>query len=584
MMEAPAIQRKLASRVLLFLTLALVPLGLAGMWQNQRLNAEYQERMELSLLALTAAAASGERQMIQRTFGAAEALGELIGWVLDDPERCRETLEGFRRSNASFAFVGFIGTDGVSNCSTADRELDFSNYPNFRDLLENPRRNIGINHFAPGSGQSVMIIIQPRFSEGVLQGYVSISLPLEDVGNAEDFQHEDDPVALVTLNHRGQVLSTERPRETELNLLPDESELASLLRGQSRVIAGESRSAQARVIAATSRSGQDMVYTIVPIIPDVAYALAAWDMTHPAEGTGLPRTMNAALPFLMWLTSFLVVWLVIDRLLIGRIQNLNMAMQRFAKNRTLPDPPRPGRRTTELSDLEQALHGMAQDILLDEARQEDKLREKTILLKEVHHRVKNNLQIISSIMNLQIRKARSEETKRALRQVQDRIMGLSGVHRTLYQANNLSQVDASHLIEQIVEQSRAIGTSDGASVDVVLALDPVTVYPDQAVPLTMLVSEAVTNAMKYIGGPAPQLSLSMVLQDESQVRLVIENTVAEDHVMTEDDATPIGLGKQLIRAFAAQLDGTAEMARNGDRYRVEVLFNVTPFSEEPLDY
>jgi two-component sensor histidine kinase len=572
MTERPALQRKLASRVLLFLTLALVPLGLVGVFQNQRLNAEYEERTALSLLALTEAAASGERALIQRAFGAADTLGELIGWVRDDPERCRATLEGLTTSKTSFAFVGFIPTDGLARCSTASGVLDFSDSPHFNDLMTNPRPTIQLDASPPGSDQSVIIIKLPQFSDSVLQGYTFVSLPVEDVGNAKDFLGEADPLALVTLNNRGEVLSTEDERAAALAVLPEDDRLARLATGLPRIFAG------------TSRSGQDLVYSVIPIVPDVAYALAAWDVKHPKDGAALSHIVNAALPFLMWLASLFVVWLVIDRLLIDRIQKLNLAMQRFARDRTIPASPRLGKRPTELADLELALHGMAQDILHDEAQQEAKLREKTVLLKEVHHRVKNNLQIISSIMNIQIRKARSEETKRALRQVQDRIMGLSGVHRTLYQANNLSQVDASMLIRQILEQISAIGSSDTASAEVRLALDHVTVFPDQAVPLTMLVSEAVTNAMKYIGGPEPMLSLSLTLEEANKARLVIENTVGKTARTASVDDESTGLGKQLIRAFASQLDGELITEDKGGRHRVEVVFEVTPFREEPQDY
>lgn len=236
--------------------------------------------------------------------------------------------------------------------------------------------------------------------------------------------------------------------------------------------------------------------------------------------------------------------------------------------------------------LETAFLGMAEDLLHDEAQQEARLREKSILLKEVHHRVKNNLQIISSIMNMQIRRADVPETKRALSQVQDRIMGLSGVHRTLYQATNLTQINAAHLIEQIVEQSRAIGGAGDAAVHTKMKLDPVIIYPDQAVPLSMLVAEALTNAMKYIGAVedrAPELSVTLSLDGGEVAYLSISNTRGSS-AFNEKNVPSTGLGQQLISAFAAQLNGQLEIVEEPSRYEVKVTFKVEEFKEEPVDY
>ena len=81
---------------------------------------------------------------------------------------------------------------------------------------------------------------------------------------------------------------------------------------------------------------------------------------------------------------------------------------------------------------------MAEGILQDEAELEDALREKSLLIREVHHRVKNNLQLIASIMNMQIRRSRNSETTSVVRRLQDRVLGLARVHRQMYEAQTLA--------------------------------------------------------------------------------------------------------------------------------------------------
>ncbi|MCE8007430.1 sensor histidine kinase [Aestuariivita sp.] len=574
MTQSVALHRRLTTRVLFFLTLALLPLGVIGVFQNLRLSAEVEQRTELSLLALTERAASGERQIIQRAFGAAQSLSGIGTEVLNDIARCRDYVRRFKASDTNFAFAGFVGVDGTSTCSTAYDVLDFSDYPGFADLIAYPRLSVQVNLNAPGSGQSVMIINQPHFADEVFLGYISLSLPLRDVGETFDFLGDADPIALVTFNAEGQLLSTEQGRARAQRFLPRDISLNSLAHGR------------ARTLIATSTVGQDVVYSIVPIVPDVVYAMGAWPRSTLTMSGQMAPFATVALPFLMWLASLLVVWFVTDRLVIQHIQKLNLAVRRFAKDRKVPVDPQRRATPTELAELETALHGMTHDILQDEARLEDQLREKSVLLKEVHHRVKNNLQIISSIMNMQIRKARAEETKRALGQVQDRIMGLSGVHRTLYQADSLTQVNAATLIEQILEQSRAIGAAHESDIAIETALDAVTVFPDQAVPLAMFVSEALTNAMKYLGGDAPSIRLSLTHDDQNHARLTIENSkgTPQRDIHPDREETSTGLGQQLIRAFATQLGGQIEVSETDAQYCLSLDFTVEEFREDPLDY
>jgi two-component sensor histidine kinase len=538
-----ALRRRLTTRVLLFLTLAMVPLGIIGVHQNQRLNTEVVRGSELSLLALTGRSASGEREVIQRTFGTAQSLSEIIDWVRAEPGRCTGYLNGVKGTDARFAFVGFIEPDLSVTCSTAGRaldltqELDPAGLAAMADLMANPRESIEVNPLGPVSGQSVMILNYPRFLGAAFQGYVTISLPLDAVGGSVDFLGNAGPI------------------------------LTSLAQGRSRTFID------------TSADGQRLAYAAVPLVPDVIYALGVWPADMLVRNTPWTPVANAVMPLVMWLASLSVAWFAIDRFVVSRINNLAGAMRDFSHHRRLPTDLDLSDVSSEMADLEQSFRRLAEDVLHEEAEQENRLREKSVLLKEVHHRVKNNLQIISSIMNMQIRKASAPETKRALAQVQDRIMGLSGVHRTLYQAENLTQVNAATLIERIIEQSQAIGSRNGVAVRFDLALDPVTVFPDQAVPLSMLVSEAVTNAMKYVDSAEPLIRVRLSVSADRHARLCIENRIAPAPSTESTEET--GLGRQLIRAFAAQLNGTLTVSDGDGRYLLDLAFEVEPFKDHP---
>ncbi|WP_224825079.1 sensor histidine kinase [Cognatishimia sp. MH4019] len=576
MTERVAAHQRLTTRVLFFLTLALVPLGVIGVVQNQRLGMEAELRSDLSLRALTETAASGERQLIQRAFGATQALANSIESVLDDPEVCQNFLKRFLRSDEKFAFVGFIEPDGSSVCSTADMALDYSEEESFQKLLAEPKPTVDVLLDDPTTEMSVLTLTQPVFNGTGLKGFMLGALPLRDVVESEDFLGEANPVTLVTFNHEGTLLSSESGRLQAERKLPSSFALSELAHGESRTFTD------------THMDGDELAYAVIPIVPDVVYALSSWNTDETYNDPDAAAWLNIALPFVMWLSSLLVAWFVIDRFVIARVTRLNKAMRRFSQERTVPEFGQNRGAPAELLMIEDGFRSLAEDLIQDEAEQEHRLREKSILLKEVHHRVKNNLQIISSIMNMQIRKARSPETKYALGQVQDRIMGLSGVHRTLYQAETLTQISAAKLIEQIVEQSQAIGTRDDRKVTLNLDLEPVIVFPDQAVPLAMLVSEALTNATKYLGaaeGETAHLSVHLSLSEEETARLFIENTRNPNTVAAEaPDDLSTGLGQQLIRAFATQLNGEIEVHETPTSYAIETRFRVEDFRDEVVDY
>ena len=120
----------------------------------------------------------------------------------------------------------------------------------------------------------------------------------------------------------------------------------------------------------------------------------------------------------------------------------------------------------------------------------------------MHHRVKNNLQLIASILNLQMRQAVTPEARTLMKGVQDRVMSLATIHRGLYQTSGLTDIMASELLSDLARQVVGLGTGGGRSVTLESNLDPVRLTPDQAVPLALLTTEALTNALKYAGAPA----------------------------------------------------------------------------------
>ncbi len=184
------------------------------------------------------------------------------------------------------------------------------------------------------------------------------------------------------------------------------------------------------------------------------------------------------------------------------------------------------------------------------------LREKEILLKELYHRVKNNLQVISSMLSLQERSMPGDETRTALKEAADRVSAMALVHEKLYQSGNLSSIALDDYVADLC--ARLGDAADAAARGIVLATEvqPAQIGIDLAVPLGLVLNELVSNCLKHAfpGGRRGRITVRLERADAGGMRLI----VADDGVGLPPGMTPAdspSLGLKLVTALAAQLDG-----------------------------
>jgi PAS domain S-box-containing protein len=189
------------------------------------------------------------------------------------------------------------------------------------------------------------------------------------------------------------------------------------------------------------------------------------------------------------------------------------------------------------------------------------LREREVLLSEIHHRVKNNLQLVSSMLALQAR-AVGVEAQHALTEGQRRIDSIALVHEQLYGSRNLSAVNLARYTEALIpELCRASGTIE--RVAVVLDLVDVELAPERAIPCGLLVSELVTNALKHAFPDQRKGSLYVQLERLPEARLRL--TVKDDGIGLTRAFPPgkdASLGLDLVAIFAKQLEAEIVVERS----------------------
>ena len=193
------------------------------------------------------------------------------------------------------------------------------------------------------------------------------------------------------------------------------------------------------------------------------------------------------------------------------------------------------------------------------------LNEKEILLREVHHRVKNNLQIISSLLNLQSLGTEGEDVREVLMESQGRIKVMAMIHEHLYRSESLASINFRDYVERLVED---IIISHGTGIMKVIEVDDIKPDIDTAIPLGLIINELVTNSVKYAFPDGTGTVTVRIRSHDDEVSLV----VADDGVGLPEDIEPENtdtLGLSLVSILTAQLDGTLTIRRDhGTEFRI----------------
>jgi len=202
--------------------------------------------------------------------------------------------------------------------------------------------------------------------------------------------------------------------------------------------------------------------------------------------------------------------------------------------------------------------GIAHDITdkkLAQQKVEQSLQEKEILLKEVHHRVKNNMQVISSILNLQSSYVSDEYALTLLKESQNRIKTMAYIHESLYQNKSFTSVNFSEYLETLTKniiQSYAINYE---KIELVLNLQKTILNLDSSIPAGLIVNELVTNAIKHAFLPTKKGIITINLTTENNIVFLEIKDNGQGFADTVDFKNSPSLGLQLVNTLIDQIDG-----------------------------
>jgi two-component sensor histidine kinase len=241
--------------------------------------------------------------------------------------------------------------------------------------------------------------------------------------------------------------------------------------------------------------GGALVRTIVRAQP-IASGRLQLRITTGAVPITFAELLMILLPVMMWVAAAIIGWLIVDRLLLRplvRMQKAVAAYQPGDRQLDLPSLSTPAR---EIGALGEAFDEVTRTVARHEADLEAAVERQTRLVREVHHRVKNNLQVVASLLNLHSRGSRNEEVAAAYASIQRRVDALAVVHRNHFaELEENRGVALRSLISELAANLRGTAPASAANMQVSLDIEPFYATQDVAVPIAFLITELVEFAM-----------------------------------------------------------------------------------------
>jgi two-component sensor histidine kinase len=289
------------------------------------------------------------------------------------------------------------------------------------------------------------------------------------------------------------------------------------------------------------------------LVPIIAYVVVSWSYTDETTAARLILILG---PLALWLLALIVVWLATD-FQIGRpVRRLTRTAEAYSQGdlsvrATLTGP-------AELRALAGTFNEMSERIAGRERELREAIETREAMMREIHHRVKNNLQIVTSLLNLQAKAVEGESAQRAFNDIQTRVRALALVHRYLYESADLQSVNLGAFLKELAASLQLSYGVSQEQVRIEVEADEVWDVSDRAVPLALFMTEAMSNALKHAFPQGREGIIRIVLKamGDSLVRFSVEdNGIGLSEAQSAAQGSQASLGMSLIKAFARQVDG-----------------------------
>jgi two-component sensor histidine kinase len=524
--------------------LAFLPAGVVAIQSGLSAVDERQSVLQQSLGAEEALVIGEVRQELTQVREMARSLAANADLFAAERSACRNILTQMAARFPEEALLNLIDADGRSVCSNR-REMigEIADGPLLRRVQSTGVAAIGVVRSPRFNSQQIFAAVTPVDVGGERWFVGAARTVAPAIARAEDISARRDGFFVLT-DADGRILAR---YGATLNHA-EEQALERALEGGVNTWSS----------AAFPLAGDWAV--IAPLQPNSLYLLRGW---RPEPTTWLERGEFAfalLFPVLLWVAAVAAVWWAVEAFVARPLSTLEDLGRAYARGQTTAGEELLLRGApTEIASLRRTMAAMAKTLGGRELRLAEALREEQALLHELHHRVKNNLQMMASILSIQSRLAMDESEARGLLRANERVHILAIAH--IYESGEVHDV-ALH--EMALEVARTLIGSRSASVRLKTELDPAQARADEAVAFAFLIGEAMSIAIEAVSAKA-NAEINLLLRLTADGGRLLRVTAYD----ADAETAPSLAALRLIEAFARQLNATLNSREAG---LIEIVF------------
>ncbi len=515
------------------LAIALTPvllLGAASAYIDAR---EALKTRSNELLLIAGASVDG----VDQTINEAELLLSLFKDEVGT-RNCSKVYKQLLPSVPALSSLVRYDADGVALCAS-NREPGFKmSNPDWNQRLKHEVSTFRTDAFFGEANEDWIFGIFARVDkpDGTYDGSVAIGLRSRALASFARASVLAEGVEVAIADGDGRVFGSERFSQIDPEWVAQ---------------AAETHTSRMFVLRRKNTSPMDVV--IRPVGPANVFAVISRESPGFWSEFTLQPVSSFGLPLLAFSIALLAVWLAIDSLVLRWLSRLIRIARVYGAGRyafragdAMASAP------AEIAELADAMEDMATDIDQRDSELKAAIDVRDAAVKEIHHRVKNNLQIVTSFLNLQGRQLQDPEARQAIAAARHRIDALAIVHQTLYQHERLELVSMRPFLKGLIDHlAEALGMGT-RNIRISQSYEDCERPADDAIPVALFLVEAVTNTTKYAFGDEDggEVTITLSLDEDGNTTLkVADNGAGFD---TTGDVRK-GLGSKLMTAFSRQL-------------------------------
>ena len=535
--------------LILVILVAIMPIATAAMLQGvlqlRRSAEEAQHKLQQGAIV----AAAGQENIFTSAENVLQALKN-VPQVTSGSAECQALLYGATLSLPFASNVAMIGKDGIVRCSALPSpNPNVSQRSWWREAIREKGFSLAGRMVSPVTRGEILPGTLPLFGADN-EFYGALSVAIDGVW-LDNLLKREAPVSsgvVAVMDRYGSEIVSNAPNLSR-TLFKDKDLRAHLEE------LGEAR----------DETGQAWSYAVAPLDRYGLLVVFAQPTDHLFQWTAFHVAVSFILPICMVIFTIVAIWLATDRMVLQWLLYLRRVTAVYAQGHYGFRPSRMDQAPSEFRVLGNAIEEMALAIRERDGRLREGLAEKTALVREIHHRIKNSLQIVVSLMSLYGSGIANEKDRRRFDQLRTRVNTLAVVHRVLYEANEGSEVRSRELLREL---GSLLEVALDRNVLVLVEAEDVPLPTDYAVPLALLLAE-IMMVVADVEGVVPGRIVVTCAQEANEITILLDISRAIGDALEEMQAP-------LAHGFARQLGGAITTREEGGHSVAELRFKVRP--------